>query len=120
MIDPTPWAHRSHPGPRAVPLKLSPEQRAQFEAALRPATAEKRTVLRAQAALLMADGVATSDVAMLIGANVRTVAKWRVRFSCADPVAKLADAPRSGRPVSLFRTPTAPESRRKRAGRRVT
>jgi transposase len=120
MIDPTPWADRSHPGPRAVPLELTPAQRAQFEAALRPATAEKRTVLRAQAVLLMAAGVATSTVSMLVGVHVRTVAKWRVRFSGADPIESLADAPRSGRPVSLFPTQTARESKPKRAESRAT
>ena len=48
MIEATPWQGRSHPGPRAMPLSLSLEQREQFEAALRPAKAEKRKVLRAQ------------------------------------------------------------------------
>ena len=36
MIDSTPWAHRTHPGRRAAPLRLSAEERAIFEAACRP------------------------------------------------------------------------------------
>ena len=92
MIESTPWQGRSHPGPRAASLELALEQREQFEAALKPAKAEKRTVLRAQAVLLMADGVATSDVARLVGVNLRTVGKWRVRFSCNNPIAKLASS----------------------------
>lgn len=76
-------------------------------AAMRPETAQRRIVNRAQAVLLLAAGVGTSDVAMLVGVHPRTVEKWRVRFSCEDPVKMLADAPRPGRPRTLSRTPTA-------------
>lgn len=110
MIDPTPWSGRAHPGPRTVPLRLSREQRQQFEAALGPATAEKRIVLRAQAVLLMADSVAPADVARILGVHLRTVEKWKVRFSCQSPVERLADAHRSGRPPSLSRRQIASES----------
>jgi transposase len=89
---------------------LSGEQRADLEMAMRPEKAERRIVTRAQAALLLADGVPTSDVAKLLGVHLRTVEKWRVRFSCADPVKMLADAPRSGRPRALSRKPIARES----------
>src|SRR5579863_10170518 len=106
MIDPTPWANRPHPGPRAAPLELSAEQRMDLEAAMRPEKAQRRIVTRAQAVLLMADGVPTCDVAMLVGVHQRTAEKWRVRFTYDDPVKKLADAPRSGRPPSLSRRPT--------------
>ncbi len=102
MIDSTPWAHRPHRGPRMAPFTLSDEQREAIEAAARPATAEKRIVLRAQATLLFADGVGASDVAMLLGVHPRTAFKWKKRFSVEDPESKLADAPRSGRPPSLF------------------
>jgi hypothetical protein len=108
MIDPTPWAHRPHPGPRTVPLELSTDQRMDLEAALRPDKAENRIVRRAHAVLFMAAGVPATDIAKVLGVHTRTVEKWRVRFSCADPVAKLADAPRSGRPPSLSRRLTAP------------
>ena len=101
MLDSAPWANRWHPGPHAVPLPLSAHQRADIEAALRPEKAERRVVRRGQAALLMADGVPTVDIAKLLGVHQRTVEKWRKRFLCADPVAKLADAPRTGRPRSL-------------------
>jgi transposase len=81
---------------------LSDEAREAIEAAMRPATAEKRVVLRAQAVLLFADGVGATDVARLLGVNPRTATKWKKRFSVQDPLARLADAPRSGRPPSLF------------------
>src|SRR5262245_13170163 len=100
MIDSTPMAHRSHPGRRAAPLVLSPEERARFEAACRPVKAERRVVLRAQAVLLMADDVPGADIAKLLGIEESTVCRWRRRFSGADPANRLADAPRSGRPPS--------------------
>jgi hypothetical protein len=111
MLDAKHWAHRSHPGPRAVLLELSSEQRADLEMAMRPDKAEVRVVRRAQAALLMADDVATVDIAKLVGVHPRTVEKWRVRFRTADPVERIADAPRSGRPRALSRKPTALESK---------
>jgi len=112
MIDPTPWSGRSHPGPRTMPLRLPREQRRQFEAALGPATAQKRVVLRAQAVLLMAAAVAPADIAKILGVHLRTVEKWKVRFSCESPIERLADAHRSGRPPSLFRRRTASRSSR--------
>lgn len=113
MLDTKRWAHRSHPGPRAVLLELTPGQRADLEMAMRADKTEVRIARRAQAALLMADDVATVDIAMLIGVHPRTVEKWRTRFRDAEPVDKLADAPRSGRPRALSRTSTAPRSKRR-------
>jgi transposase len=71
---------------------------------MRPAKAEQRVVRRAQALLMMADGVPGTDIARLLGLHVVTVQKWRRRFDCKNPSDKLADAPRSGRPPSLSRT----------------
>ena len=110
MIDPTPWAGRVHPGPRTVPLELSAGQRMDLDAVLRREKAENRIVRRAHALLFMAEGVPASDIAMVLGVHARTVERWRVRFTCSDPVIKLADAPRSGRPPSLSRKPTARRS----------
>ena len=110
MIDSTPWANRPHPGRPTVPLKLSPEQRAAIEMAMRPEKAERRIVVRGQAVLFMADGVPAPDIAMLLGVHERTVFKWRRRFECDHPEEKLADAPRSGRPLSLSQRPTVPRS----------
>ena len=78
-----------------------------MEAAIRPGKTELRIARRAQALLLMADGVSTYDTARLLGVHVRTVFEWRERFrNTDDPAAKLADAPRPGRPRALSRTPT--------------
>lgn len=119
MIDPEPWVARPHPGPRAKVLPLTRQQREAVEAAIRPATAEKRVVRRGEALLLMASGVSIRDTARALGVHERTVFEWRQRFAATDdPVSKLADAPRSGRPPSLSPTPTRQESKPKHAGRR--
>ena len=81
-----------------------------MEMVMRAHKAEVRLVRRAQAALLMAEDVATVDIAKLIGVHPRTVEKWRARFRVEDPVQKIADAPRSGRPRALSRRATAPKS----------
>ena len=104
MIDYSALGGRAHGGRPTVPLVLSAEQRGRIEAAMRPAKAEQRVVRRAQAVLMMADGVAGTDIARLLGVDVATVQKWRRRFDCEEPADKLADAPRSGRPPSLSRT----------------
>lgn len=104
MIDYSALAGRAHGGRPTVALVLSAEQRARIEAAMRPAKAEQRVIRRAQAVLMMADGVPGTDIARLLGVDVATVQKWRRRFDCKDPAERLADAPRLGRPPSLSRT----------------
>jgi hypothetical protein len=105
MIDYGELAGRAHGGRPTVALVVSAEERRKIEAAMRPAKAEQRIVRRAQALLMMADGVPGTDIARVLGVHVRTVQEWRRRFECATPSGKLADAPRSGRPPSLSRTP---------------
>jgi transposase-like protein len=104
MIDYGALAGRAHGGRPTVPIVLSADERLRIEAAMRPAKAEQRVVRRARALLMMADGVPGTDIARLLGVDVATVQKWRRRFDCDNPVDKLADAPRSGRPPSLSLT----------------
>lgn len=111
MIEYDELAGRPHGGRPTVPIVLSAEARAQIAAAMRPAKAEQRVVRRAQALLMMADGVPGTDIARVLGVHVRTVQDWRRRFDCEAPVDKLADAPRSGRPPFLSRTPMPRGSR---------
>src|SRR4051812_3586400 len=97
-------AAHAHPGTPTLPLPLTVAQRAALEAAIRPATAEKRIVQRARARLLMAEGWTAAEIARRVGAGARSVERWRARFAtAADPLAALADAPRSGRPRSFVR-----------------
>jgi transposase len=101
MIDYGALAGRAHGRRPTVPIVLSADELARIEAAMRPAKVEQRVVRRAQALLMMADGVPGTDIARLLGVDVATVQKWRRRFDCDNPVETLADAPRSGRPPSL-------------------
>ncbi len=81
MIDYGALAGRAHGGRPTVAIALSAEERAKIEAATRPAKAEQRVVRRAQAVLMMADGVASgTDIAQLLGVDVATVQKWRRRL----------------------------------------
>src|SRR6185436_7048376 len=120
MLDSSLWANRPHFGRPTVPVPLSQAQREEVEAAIRPDKAEKRVLRRGQALLLMADGVPAVDIAKLLGVHLRTVLKWKKkRFTCDDPAKKLTDAPRSGRPPSLSRPPTARRSSQKRVESRA-
>ena len=107
MIDSTPWAGRRHGGQPTVPLDLSHEDRAALEDLIRPGKVEKRVLQRAQALLLMADGVPLADIGRILGVHRITVIDWRKRFSTPNPLLHLKDAPRTGRPRSLFRKPSA-------------
>lgn len=91
-----------------MPVRIDPAEREEAEALLRAGTTEQRVARRAQALLMLADGVAAMDAARLIGVDERTMRRWVARFRCAKPSEKLADAPRSGRPRALSRTKTAP------------
>jgi hypothetical protein len=102
-IDYSAFAGRARAGRPTVPLALSAKERARLEQALRLAKAEQRLVRRAQAVLMMADGVPATDFARLVGVHVRT-GDWRKRFDCAAP-ARDWRTPRApdGRPLSLGR-----------------
>lgn len=105
MLDATPWSYRPHRGPKTKPIVLTPEQRAEVEAVLRQPSTPQGVARRAQALLLFAEAVPACDVARALGVDDRTVFKWRARFAGPNPVSRLTDAPRVGRPVSLFRPP---------------
>jgi DUF1365 family protein len=105
MIEYDDLAGRPHGGRPTVAILLSADDRAAIAAVMRPAKAEQRIVRRAQALLMMADGVPGTDIARVLGVHIRTVQEWRRRFDCEAPTDKLADAPRSGRPPFLSPTP---------------
>jgi len=109
MINATPWAGRRHNGLPTVPLEVSAEDRSRLEAMLGPGKVEKRIFLRGQALLLLAEGVPGCDIAMLLGVHERTVFRWKKRFDTDNPLNRLTDAPRPGRPPSLSPTRTAPK-----------
>ena len=110
----------SHPGPATQPLSLTAKQREECEVLLRAGTTERRVAERAQGLLLLADGVDSVRIARALGVCDRTVFRWRKRFDVKDPTSRLADAPRGGRPISLFLLPTLRSSSQKRVARRAT
>lgn len=65
----------------APPLSLTEEQRTALERLARSTSARHRTVLRAKALLLAADGVANYEIARRVGVSANSVRTWRTRFA---------------------------------------
>jgi transposase len=81
--------------PKAVEVRLSPEDRAVLEARLRAPTTPQRDALRARIVLLADEGRSTRSVAEMVGTMPRTVSLWRGRYA-REGLAGLADRPRPG------------------------
>ena len=64
----------------AAPLSLTDEQRAVLERIGRSSSGRHRTVQRAKALLLAADGVANNEIARRVGVSANSVRTWRTRF----------------------------------------
>jgi transposase len=86
------------PGPRAVEILLSDEERAELRAWARGEVAP-RLVERARVVLACGEGMTNTGAALWCGVSVVTVGKWRARFA-EHRLAGLVDAPRPGRPVT--------------------
>ncbi|WP_328793099.1 MULTISPECIES: helix-turn-helix domain-containing protein [unclassified Streptomyces] len=84
------------PGPRAVEVRLSDEERAELSRWVSGAVAP-RFAERARIVLACAGGAPNAQVAVEVGVTVATVRKWRGKFA-ADGLAGLEDAARIGRP----------------------
>src|SRR5690242_15144434 len=84
------------PGPRAVEVCLSDEERAELTGWASGAVAS-RFAERARIVLACADGAPNARVAVQVGVTVATVRKWRGKFA-AERMAGLEDAARIGRP----------------------
>ncbi|WP_203888317.1 IS630 family transposase, partial [Planotetraspora kaengkrachanensis] len=85
----------SYPGPSAVELTLSEDERA--ELVRRAGLSDRRLAERARIVLACAGGMSNAGVAREIGVAVKTVAKWRRQFA-EQRLAGLADVGRIGRP----------------------
>lgn len=59
---------------------------------------DKRTFQRVQAVLLVAQGRALPEVALIAGVSLQAVYNWVTLYLAAHQVSALQDAPRSGRP----------------------
>ena len=70
-------------------------------------TDDKRSFQRVQAVLLVAQGRAIKEVADLEGVSQQTVYNWGRRYLHQHQATALAEAPRSGRPLSAKRITAA-------------
>jgi transposase len=88
------------PGPIAVEVVLSEEERAQLEAWERRRTSAQALAERARIVLVAAEGLNNSEVAQRLGIHRETVRKWRSRF-VRQRLDGLLDEPRPGRPRTV-------------------
>ena len=84
---------------RPSELGLNQYDISRLTAALKRVT-DARLFQRVQAVLWVAQGDTTSEVAELTGVSGQTLYNWLQRYLACHQVAALADAPRSGRPVT--------------------
>ena len=96
-------------GPKPLPIVLSPAERAGLDQLTRRHTTPQQLVLRARIVLAAADGHPNAQIARACGVTLDTARLWRRRWLALQPIAledlsvadRLADAPRSGKPVRI-------------------
>jgi transposase len=89
------------PGPKAVRLELTPEERMALERLVRRKSVGQALAQRARAVLACAEpGASNLGVARALGVSRPTVATWRRRFA-EHRLEGLADAPRPGAPRQI-------------------
>lgn len=81
----------------AVPIVLSPADRAVLSSRIRAARTEQRDLLRAKIVWAAGHGDPNVAISATLEIHVDTVRKWRGRFA-EDGLEGLRDLPRSGRP----------------------
>jgi transposase len=81
--------------PKAVEVRLRPEDRAVLEGRVRSPGTTQRDALRARIVLLAGDGRSTRSIADELGVMPNTVSTWRSRYA-REGLAGLADRPRPG------------------------
>ena len=87
--------------PTALPLEMTPEQRACLEQIACAPSMEHRRVMTARALLLAGDGVGTNEISRRVGVRPETVRAWRERFTREGVAGVGQVAPGRGRRVSL-------------------
>lgn len=85
---------------RAIAIELSDEERAVLQRWARGRSTPARVVLRAKIVLAAASGQNNQDIAIELGSDAHTVARWRKRFVALRCAGLERDAPRSGRPAA--------------------
>src|SRR4051794_34579207 len=86
----------SHPGPRAVQIVLSGEERRTLERWAGGVEVPARVALRSRIVLACSDGLSNAAVADKLAVSRATVVAWRGRFA-RQRLAGLCDEPRTGR-----------------------
>ncbi len=97
------------PGPQPLPLTLAPAAQSALEDLVRRHSTAQQLALRARVILAAATGANNAQIARDLDVGVPFVRRWRARWrQCAAvaladlPVpARLADAPRPGRPPTI-------------------
>lgn len=67
--------------PKATPIVLTEDERAELEGLARSSKSEHRMRQRARIVLLAAEGLATRAIARDVGCTTGTASKWRVRYA---------------------------------------
>jgi putative transposase len=96
-------------GPQPPPITLSPAEQTALDDLVRRHSTPQQLALRARVILAAATGLNHAQIARDLGVSLHFVRLWRARWrqgaavALADlPVAaRLADAPRSGRPATI-------------------
>ncbi|HEY1350554.1 MAG TPA: helix-turn-helix domain-containing protein [Ktedonobacteraceae bacterium] len=100
-------------GPKAVPLRLSEEQRSVWEQLRHRHSLAQQIALRGRIVLGAADGKSKSEIAREVGPGVDRVRAWRMRWlslqalpmEAFSVMERLSDIPRPGRPSAISAEP---------------
>ncbi len=80
-------------------IDVSGEDRCELERLVRASSSEVRMVERARIVLSAAEGLTAGEISQRVGCSRPTVTKWRGRYA-GEGIEGLADAPRSGAPLT--------------------
>ncbi len=80
-------------------VEISDQDARELERIVRASSSEVRVVERARIVLAAGEGLTTAQIAERVGCSERTVKKWRPRYARRG-IEGLADAPRSGAPLT--------------------
>jgi putative transposase len=91
------------PGPKPPEIVLTIEEHEELERLVRGHTTGQQVAVRARIVLLAADGLSTEAIARRLSIDADTVRLWRARWrtTTGSAAARVADAPKSGRPARI-------------------
>jgi putative transposase len=97
------------PGPKPPEIVLTEAERNELERLVRARTTGQQLAMRARIVLLAAEGLSTEEIARQLHLDGDTARQWRARWRAdtglplaeRSVAARLADAPKSGRPARI-------------------